>query len=79
MNDVEQRATRDHEYHDDDVCLHDNGWYECRKLRERIDSEHQITPMLASYYQRKDRWLGCSEKSRIARHRILLLPPPERP
>ena len=40
MNDVEQRATRDHEYHDDDVRLHDGGWYERRKLGEGIAGEH---------------------------------------
>jgi hypothetical protein len=40
VHDVEQRATRDHEYHCDDVRLHDRGRYERRKLSEWIAGEH---------------------------------------
>jgi hypothetical protein len=53
MHDVEQRTTHNHEYHDDDIRLHDDGRYERRKLGEGIAGEHLITPMLASYYQRE--------------------------
>ncbi len=49
MNNVEQRATRDLDDHDDDVRLHDDGWYGGRKLGERIAVEHKITPELGSY------------------------------
>jgi hypothetical protein len=27
MNDVEKRAAHDQERHDNDICLHDGGWY----------------------------------------------------
>src|SRR5437763_13966122 len=40
MHNVEQRTTRNQERHDDDVGLHDGGWYGRRKLSERIAGEH---------------------------------------
>jgi len=36
VDDVGQRATRDKDYHDDDVRLHDDGWYGRRKPGEGI-------------------------------------------
>src|SRR5262249_25363653 len=44
VHDVEQRATRDHEYHDHDVRLHDGGWYGGRELSERIGEHWSTSP-----------------------------------
>src|SRR5262245_5379424 len=44
MHDVEQRATRDHEYHDHDIRLHDGGWYGRRELGERIGEHWSTSP-----------------------------------
>src|SRR5215475_14602094 len=44
MHDVEQRAARDHEYHDHDIRLHDGGWDGGRQLGERIGEHLSTSP-----------------------------------
>jgi hypothetical protein len=40
MNNVVERATRNKDYHDDNVCLHDSGRNGRRKRSKGIDAKH---------------------------------------